>query len=292
MPKESISTYTFGDELAHFTQLWEERSRPPTSHSQEEWDERAKEWIAGLGAEGTDKESSNARVRATAEYLRSAGLLQPDSTAADVGCGPGLFVSEFARHIKYALGIDQSRVFAEYAREIFKKRGLTNAAYDVHDFIALDLADTDYTGAFDLVFTSITPAASGKGCLEKLIAMSRAHCYNASFVQATDSVAERVARDVFGEPFRSRFDGSGFYAMANVLWLNGYYPVTSYYDDERDEKFTPDADFAANIADTLGKFADGDAEKILRYIEKYDGERHTEYRFGGLLWDVRTRGRR
>ena len=62
----------------------------------------------------------------------------------------------------------------------------------------LDVDAAGLAGAFDLVFTSITPAVTAKGVLHKLMKMSRAMCCNVSFVHVGDTLLERVSRDVFG----------------------------------------------------------------------------------------------
>jgi hypothetical protein len=185
----------------------------------------------------------------------------------------------------------------DYGRAYAAARGRTNTAFELCDFFALDVAAAGLEGAFDLVFTSITPAASGKGCMEKLMRMSRAYCYNASFVHASDSLAERVCRDVFDCDYRPRWTGMGFYALLNLLWLSGYYPETYYYNETRDEAFVPDEARAADCARQCGRAAPEDAQKVLRYLRDTGGkngtvERYSEYRYGSVLWDVRIKDKR
>ncbi|MDR3209391.1 MAG: class I SAM-dependent methyltransferase [Oscillospiraceae bacterium] len=278
-------------DLAYFQDLWAARGFSPVSHSPEIWDERAKDWISELGPDGEGKDDMRARVAATAAYLRGRGLLGRGDTVADVGCGPGLFVNEFARTAKHATGMDYARRFLDYGAAQSKAAGLTNTSFTQCDFLALDVDAAGLAGAFDLVFTSITPAASGAGCLEKLIRMSRAYCYNASFVYARDDLAERVARDVFGAEHKSRWDGAGFYALLNLLWLSGYYPETYYYTDARDEIIEPTPENASECALNCGRDASEDAARVLEYLRRQDGEirRRSEYRYGSVLWDVRVR---
>jgi len=143
------------------------------------------------------------------------------------------------------------------------------------------------------VFTSIPPAATGEGSLENMMKMSRGHCNNISFVNVNDTLAERVSIDVFGEEFRPRFDGKGFYALLNMLWLDGYYPETSYYTESREETVVPDENSASNCAVLCGRFDPEDAAKVLRYMEKHgELERSSEFKYGSILWDVRARDRR
>jgi SAM-dependent methyltransferase len=280
-------------DLAYFTGLWEKRERGPISHTPELWDSRAEEWIGGLEGRGGGRHSMRDRVEAAALYLRNRGLLGGNAAVIDVGCGPGLFVTKFAETAGSVTGIDYSARFIEYAERYAAAQGVENVAFRRCDFTALDIDAEGLAGAFDLVFTSITPAASGRGCLDKLMRMSRGWCYNASFVYAEDDLAERVSLDVFGERFASRWNGRGFYALTNLLWLSGYYPETTYYDETRDELVTPGLSPATELASRCGREGGDDARRVLQYLEKA-GEirRRSRFRYGAILWDVTRRDRR
>lgn len=286
-----------GNELNYFEELWATRKSGPVSHSADIWDERAKEWIDDLEP-GDGKSIVRAkgmldRVAATADYLRSHGLLGKEDSVVDVGCGPGLFVLEFAKTARQSVGIDYSERFVEYGNEQAAKRGLSNARFEQRDFFGLDVDKEGLAGAYDLVFTSITPAATGEGCLDKLIKMSRGWCYNASFVYAGDTLSERVAVDVFGEPFRPRWDGRGFYALMNLVWLRGYYPHTWFFSDVRDEVIVPSRKWARKCVSYCGKHGEENVDKVLRYLEKLgETERRSEFKYGSILWDTRKRDRR
>lgn len=281
-----------GSELEYFSRLWSQRSAGPVNHSSEIWDARAKRWIDNLDTE-PGKSARSARIAATAEYLRAHGLLNAEDTVVDVGCGPGLFVLEFAKTVRHAVGIDYSRCFVEYARGLAAAAGVENAEFQQRDFLALDVQAEQLTRQYDLVFSSLTPAATGDGCLEKLMSMSRGWCCNATIVHAGDSLAERVMREVFGEELRTRWDGRGFYTLLNLLWLQGYYPETSYYDDVRDETVVPDRRWAKKIAAYCGKRAQEDVDRIEAYLLNL-GEvpRHSTSRYGMILWNVERKDRR
>jgi SAM-dependent methyltransferase len=277
-------------ELAYFTNLWESRKNGSVRHSPELWDNRAQEWISALDERDNDRRGMRARAAETAQYLKNRGLLRENDVVVDVGCGPGLFVAEFAKSAKHVTGLDYSARFIGYAKKYAAGQGRSNVSFCVRDFIALDIDAEGLAGAFDLVFTSITPAASGKGCMDKLMRMSRKWCYNASFVYAEDSLTERVSRDVFGRPLARRWDGMGFYALLNLLWLSGYYPETSYYDETRDTTAKPELSIAAKLASRCGYEGADSARRVLRYLEQAGETRwHSRFRYGVILWDVTRR---
>jgi SAM-dependent methyltransferase len=276
-------------ELVHFQALWRERSVPPIAHSPAIWDERADEWIREQNGQEVD-----GRVDWTACLLRAHGLLSASDAVVDVGCGAGLFVAEFAKTAKHATGMDFSQRFLDYAAQYSETRGIKNVSFTQCDFLTFDVEKAGLSGAFDLVFTSITPAASGEGCLEKLMKMSRAYCYNASFVHSSDELAARVSRDVFREEYSPRFNGRGFYALVNLLFLSGYYPEITYYNEVHDNIAEPTPALAAECARNLTHESAEDKARILLYLQSLGGAipHHSETRFGSILWDVRQRDNR
>lgn len=282
----------YAAELKYFEQLWAKRAQGPVDHSPELWDERAMRWIEKLNGD-LGKSARAARIRATAQALQERGLLQEDHSVADVGCGPGLFVLEFAKYVRSAVGIDYSRRFVDYARARSIQDGFLNAQFLQRDFLTLDVEQEGLAGSFDLVFTCLTPAATGSGCLEKLMRMSRGWCCNISIVHAGDSLAERVMQDVFGQELRPRWDGRGFYTLWNLLWLSGYCPEIFYYNDIRDETVTPDRRWAKKLAVYCGKRNPEDIDRVGAYLDRLGATpRHSTSRYGTILWDVNRKDRR
>ncbi|MDR3149293.1 MAG: class I SAM-dependent methyltransferase [Oscillospiraceae bacterium] len=276
--------------LESFDALWRGGRIVREANAPEMWDALAGDWIAEFGNDGSGKPDMHKRVNYTAGYLRSRGLLGANYTVADIGCGPGLFVTEFAKTANRSVGFDYSKRFLEYGREYSAARGISNTEFRFCDFMSLDVDASGLTGAFDLVFTSITPVVNSLESLQKLIKMSRAYCYNASFVHTSDSLAEQISRDVFGEEYKPRRDGKVFYSLLNLVWLLGYYPETAYYDDIRDEAVAPTIENAAEFADECKHGGDEGTAKVLRWFERH-GEvtRHSEYKYGSVLWDIRDK---
>lgn len=279
-------------ELKYFSELWSQRSSGPVDHSPEIWDERAKRWIDNLNTE-PGKSARARRIAATAEYLRSRGLLKAEDSVVDIGCGPGLFVLEFAKTAARAVGIDYSGCFVEHGKMLAAASSMANAEFQQRDFLTLDVEKEGLVGVYDLVFSSLTPAATGDGCLEKLMHMSRGWCCNVTIVHAGDSLAEQVMRDVYGEELRTRWDGRGFYTLLNLLWLSGYYPETHYYDDIRDEIVVPNRNWAKKIAAYCGKKLPEDVDRVEAYLRKLgETPRHSTSRYGSILWDVNRKDHR
>jgi SAM-dependent methyltransferase len=275
--------------LEHFKRMMTERAPALVEHSAVLWDERAGKWIAGLEADTSDANPMRARARATAAFLRKRGLLGADDCVIDVGCGPGLFVTEFAASAREVVGLDYSGRFLDYTLENAKRLGLNNVRVLREDFGALDVDSAGLAGAFDLVFNCTTPAVCTNGARAKLMRMSRAYCCDISFVTIVDTLAERVSREVFGRPFQPRWTGQDFYALFNTLLLQGYYPETAYYTDKRDEVVAIDDDGVQVCVRVLGLEAPEDVERVRNYLHALGSvERHSEFHYGLILWDVRV----
>jgi len=185
-------------DLEYFSELWHAKKSGFAEHTPELWDSRAEEWIVDLRVD------KNERAVAVTDYLLKRGVLNSDSSVADFGCGPGLFVAEFSKHCKRAVGVDFSSKFIEFARDKFKH--IPNV-----EFIQSDFSDYPASEKFDIVFASNSPAVSNPQGITKFESHSKGWCCNMTFVKAEGRT------------------GIGFYSLMNILYLRGYYPETYYF---------------------------------------------------------------
>lgn len=183
-------------DLNYFLQLWHAKSSGVV-HSSALWDERADEWL-------TEPSRLNSeRAQQVCDILINRGVLNPHASVIDIGCGPGVFVGEFAKHCKRAVGVDFSPKFINFAAS----RKIPNA-----EFISSDFAEFNSDGVkYDLAFASNSPAIYNLEALEKFESLSSSWCCNAVFVKS---------------PGRT---GQGFYSLLNILWHRGFLPETRYF---------------------------------------------------------------
>jgi len=284
---------TIKNTINDFNNLWLSSETDKTSYSQMFWEDRANNWITEFVSGETGKPWTHRRVSQTAEYLRQHGLLDSEKSVADVGCGAGLFVMEFAKTAKYAMGLDYSSRFIQYGRDTAKVQGIHNAEFCVCDFDNADIDGMGLAGAFDLAFSYITPAIFSLESVNKLIKLSRAWCYSAYFVCVKDSLVENICTDVFGEKYKSHRNGTGFYCLFNILWLMGYRPETNYYVESHTEKIMPTLENAQDLAGRCHHKTPEGVEKILNWLTKHgEMERKVDYTYGGILWDIRIKDER
>ena len=264
----------------------------------ESWDSRAEDWDSKYRREDERAEHEQ-RIQDVSAWLRRRGLLGPEQAVADIGCGPGRFAAEFARTAGSVLGVDISPRMVEYGEIWCREQGLRNTRFAAVDFANADIAALGWEGQFDLVFSSITPAVSSLQGLENLMRMSRAWCFNASFVYNENPLHRDMMQTLFGrEPRRNKTSHSHwFYELFSLLWGRGYYPETFYYTQNKSLRQTPDRRTAERLTRYLLE-EDEVSEEAIRRVQAYL-EQHadaggavpdvSECRYGWLLWNVQDR---
>lgn len=154
--------------------------------------------------------------------------MRPEYRIADIGCGPGRFAVAFARRVHWVTGFDLSPRMIHYGMEHARREGVENVTLRACDFQTLDVRQEGLESAFDLVFSSLTPAIHGRAGLEKVMAMSRAYCCNITHIAHENSLRRQIREQLFGRPATSHWGWRWFYSLFNVLLLLGYLPEASY----------------------------------------------------------------
>ena len=276
-----------------YNNLWQSSESGKTTNSKMFWADIADRWISEFVSDEIGKPWIHHRVTVISKYLRQHDLIDAGSSVVDIGCGPGLFVMEFAKTAKYAIGLDYSSRFIQYGRDTAKMQGIHNAEFCVCDFENIDIDGMGFTGAFDLAFSYITGAICSLEAIKKLMKMSHSWCYSANFVKVSDSLLESICHDIFGEHYKSHRDGTGFYCLFNILWLMGYRPETNYYVESHTEIIMPTWEKAQEFANRCHHGTPEETEKIFNWLNSQgEIERKAEYTYGGILWDIRTKDER
>ena len=283
-------------DLQYFIDMQESRPAQTPDHSAQKWNQRAEAWEQ----ERIHRRKGDERVDCAVTYLKGRGLLRPDYDIADIGCGPGRFVAAFAKHARWVTGFDLSERMVHYGREQAKREGVENITFHVCDFQTLDVAKEGLEGAFDLVFSSLTPAIHGMDGLRRMMAMSRAYCCNTTHIYHQNKFQDRMMREVFDRAPAQRWGWRWFYSLFNVLFLMGYAPETTY--DHRHQRHRQQLDpsyVELTMEQTLpeAERTPENRERIRRWLYAQadaDGmvEEESSTCYGRILWDVRDRGDR
>ena len=282
--------------LDYFISLQESQPADMPDHSVKMWNKRADFWENAR----KKKQKGDERVDRAINYLASKGLLDKNYDVVDIGCGPGRFAAAFARHVHNVVGLDISDKMVEHGMNHIHNEGLENAILHACDFQTLDIEKEGYQHAFDLVFSSMTPAIHGMNGLMKSIEMSRAWCCNITHLDGRNLLREQIMQEVFGRQLEPQWNGRWFFSLFNVLYLLGYNPETSYEKHSRETWVTPDelyVDFLMEHMLPSEEHTQENASKISNWIQSHLNENgqikeitHTAY--GTILWDVREKAMR
>lgn len=280
-------------DLDYFLAMQESQTPGRPEHSPQKWDRRAESWETERRLYRKGEE----RVQSAVSYLRDRGLLRPEYRVADIGCGPGRFAAAFARHVQWVTGFDLSPRMIQYGREHLRREGVDNVTLRTCDFQTLNVGEEGLEGAFDLVFSSLTPAVRGAEGLRKVMDLSRAYCCNITHIYHHNSVRRQLQTELFGLAPASPWDGSWFYSLFNVLLLMGYLPETSYDHQVRQRRIVPTPEYASMMMEHILPAHACTPEhqaRILAWLRAHtDGEgmltETSRACYGRILWDVRLR---
>lgn len=279
-----------------FQDLWEDLEPADHLTSPKHWDLRADSWIKKLEERPVYREKELGRVQATRDFLLGQGLLGPDQRVLDIGCGPGLFATEFAKTAEFVTGLDLSPRMVRNAEAYAQAQGQTNIRFVALNFREAELQMLGGARAYDLVMSSLTPAISGLTDLYKMMSLSRGSCLHVSFVETRDSLREKMISDLYGHVDQKggHWDGRVFYSVFNLLFLGGYFPVTSYFTYNKTGSIELDDDLIDRYTSMLKKELIGvevSRDAIREYLEKMNRlqghlTRQTSENYGFILWDV------
>ena len=290
------NNHEHGMDYRYFQNLWENPQPSPSLSSSKRWDERAADWIVRLENHPDYRKKELERVAATAAFLRQNGLLGPESAVLDIGCGPGLFASEFAKTAGHVTGLDISPRMLEHAAIYAQKQGLHNTDFCACNFKETDVDIKGWRKKFDMVMSCLTPAVTSIQDLHKIMEVSCGHCLHVSFIQSQDTLFEKVLKDLYPDRKKGmdHWDGRVFYSVFNLLFLEGYKPRTFYYEQNAEEDMVPDKMLAQRYAGYVKKDGIGKADesgRIYGYLKQLSEKkgrlvRHKKDCFGFILWDV------
>ena len=166
-------------------------------------------------------------IERSVEWLISALGLQPGDSVLDLGCGPGLYASRFARAGFKVTGVDYSRRSIEYASQYAKESNL-GVLYRYENY--LELSDENAYEAAFLIYGDFCPLSPDER-RKLLINIHRALKPNGWFVL---DVTTREDRKKHGNRNRWYAAESGFWKPGPHLVLEeGFdYPEQSLWLDQ------------------------------------------------------------
>lgn len=279
--------------LDYFIALQEFQSPDVPEQSIEKWNKRAEFWESAR----KKKQKGDERVVSAINFLKEKRLLDKKYDVVDIGCGPGRFAAAFAKYVHKVVGLDISDKMVEHGMKHIHNEGLNNASLYVCDFETFDIEKARYKQAFDLVFSSMTPALHSMNGLLKSMEMSRAWCCNITHLERRNLLREQIMQEVFGRQPAPQLTGRWFFSLFNVLFLLGYDPETSYEKCHRETWVTPDEEYVDFLLEYMLPSEEQTTEnavKITNWLHSHLNEEGqikeiTYSAYGRILWDVRNK---
>ena len=171
--------------------------------------------------------------------MQEMGLLQPDRTILDLGCGGGGYALALSPFVKQVTGCDLSPKMTEAARRRQAEEKVSNAEFFCLDWHEGDSVPAGWERGFDTVFAHMTPAVSDYLTLDKMTRCAREACLLQKNTRRTDEfLTEVLAQIGIDEPFR---DHDGVSEVLTYLWESGYEPNLTYEKTVWQARRTPEA---------------------------------------------------
>jgi SAM-dependent methyltransferase len=275
--------------LDYYLRRWAEQKKNGACASREVWNKKSDFWVRNFDRPNGEAKNRR-RLAAIAAHLRHWGQLRPIHRVVDIGCGPGFYVTEFARTAEHVLGVDISDRMLDYAQAHARQAGVENVSWQTADFPGqTDVAALGWEKSFDLVFTSTTPAFDGPEALGQIHRMSRGYCFHNGWISRSNSLIDELTRRLCGKEPERENPGESAYALFNILWLTDCQPAINYYHEASEDvvAVTPEraAYYAERILGSDGAAACDAVEKELgKMAAQGDLSERLEAVFAWILW--------
>lgn len=198
--------------------LWVSRSDPAIQKNI--WD--------GAAAEYAQKSVPTLAQHSFLHLMEQLGLVQPDASVLDIGCGAGRLSLALAPHVGQVVGCDLSSEMIAGADALAKERKLYNAHFHCLDWHQASPEELGWAGQFDVVFAHHTPAIDSYETFDKMVRCARRACLFRMNTRRQDQVLSQAFAQI-GLDARSRSkDETVAFAFA-YLWEKGFEPNIRYH---------------------------------------------------------------
>ena len=220
------------------------KKKPKTAGEADSWTEKAKGFDAQVRKRWNQPDS-------TRDHLLGILTQHPEASVLDIGAGTGAWALLMARHVRQVTALDPSSamlgVLSDNAREsqldniTIIEGGWPETRVEPHDF--------------SLASHSLYGVADFKTAIERMNSVTRHTCFLVLRICLTDSLMDRAARLVWGQPY----DSPNFQVAYNALLQMGIYPNVLLETPNHWEPWRHDS-FEEALAEMVGRFglAQGD----------------------------------
>ncbi len=212
------------------------------------WDRRAARFTAQ-----TQDNGAVDRVMKVVHMLGHKDALKKESQVLDIGSGPGNYSIPIARRVHQVTALDPSGVMLETLRRRAEEAELSNLKTVQQAWEKVNLDESGWRGAFDVVLALMAPPLNGVSNLKKMLAACRGVFIAGGHLRREDPVRRELWQELgLGE--MPGFCPDPFYVY-HWLYASGYFPdlETEHYYSLR--QLTP-TEAQAELEDSLYPYLD------------------------------------
>ena len=215
------------------------------------------------------------------EFLLNKGVLNKNTTVADIGCGPGTHAIEFAKYSKKVFALDISEKMIDALREKMNKENIKNIDVKCADFFK-----ENFNEKYDLVFVSMSPILNELETVDKLLEISKRYLFLIFWANKRENVVfNKAYKAIFKKEFK--WDILDITIIFNYLYSLGYSPSIFYVNTKWENKY-PREKIYEHILWHLKFYKDeldDNEKKIVKDIVDNSQQFETKIRVGFLFLD-------
>lgn len=232
-------------------------------------------------------EKSFSETSRTMSLVKAMGVEFRGKAILDIGCGTGIHALPFSREARWVTGLDASSAMIEVMEKEVSRHGLQNVRAVCSDWQSVDISAAGYAGAFDIAWTSMSPAIRTREDLLKMEACATRWCVYIGWGGKRKNALMEAAFTLHGIKFGPP---PGISAIREILTGRGKQFSINFFETSWHWAGTPEAaaEELAGFIEMAGCTPDRNklSELLLDWEENGMVRHTTEVEEGILVWEV------
>jgi SAM-dependent methyltransferase len=233
------------------------------------------------------EEKTLADTRRMLTLVRSKGVEIFHATVLDIGCGTGTYTLPLAREATMVTGLDDSETMIACLKNLVSSTGVQNVRAVKASWKNIDIAAFGFEKAFDIAWTSMSPAVQTQQNFERMEKCARKWCVYIGWGRKRKNALMEEAFDLHGLHYGPP---PGVGATYDILVRSGRAPSLDYFETSWDWTGTAEdalEDIACFIEMQGGRARRNLIEKVLAGHERDGRVYHTtDVEEGLMVWRV------